>query len=828
MLFVGVYGAGSAFHRLFGPRCTLHRAPGSLVCCPTTRIAFTIHMSTAIVKVTPISGCRQEHEPSCYLLEIDQAKILLDVGGTATFSTDHLRALRRITKTLDMVLLSHGDLEHCGGLPQLLSMLETSCPVLATVPVHHLGLVTLYDAYQSHYQATGRPPPVTLDEVDAAFERITILRYSQSFTSPLSGIQVTPVASGHTLGGAIWRIRRHSEEIFYAVDFNHKKEAHLDGAALEGVQRPSLLIADTKGALDVHPARKQRDGELADSMMNALKGGGSILLPVDSAGRVLEVLQVIETYWITHKVAYPVFFLSHQSQRVVDLAKGMLEWMSTTLTKVFEQDRTNPFDLRAIRIVHSMEDVASVKGPKVVLSGLASLESGFALTMLPEMLAHPASAIIFTTKSAAESISATVLSAVKGTSMTVEYSEEVPLEGTELQEYREEERMATERRAAEEAFAQLQREREDESEDEDQSDGEDVTREGGGSKKRLEEEQINSAAALQNVYWTDYRNDWYVNVDALPLMIDSPFYPLIPPDQAITPNGIPLRYQVFPHREVRYVADGYGELVDPNEFKSNTTTSTPFLDSQVPAAVPNLIQAIAPLVEPERKQPTIPMKWITRNHTVPVKCTRKFIDYSGISDGRSLKTIYTRIQPKRLLLVGGSTEATEYLYNHFQQTIPARSMEVFAPHLLETVTVSTAVNVKQAILSESLISRLQLQLQGEYELGWVRGVVRIPEEGEVIDELSAKRRMIVLTAAPSAPSPILLGDPRLSELRRVIQGQLGVAAAFDQGDLVCGQGERRVIIRKDPTTAALTLEGPLCAEYYSVRRLLYSFTAFLQ
>ena len=58
-----------------------------------------------------------------------------------------------------------------------------------------------------------------------------------------AGLAVTPVAAGHMIGGAMWRIVKEGEEdIVYAVDVNHKKERHLNGADVEKISRPSLLI----------------------------------------------------------------------------------------------------------------------------------------------------------------------------------------------------------------------------------------------------------------------------------------------------------------------------------------------------------------------------------------------------------------------------------------------------------------------------------------------------------------------------------------------------------------------------------------------------------
>lgn len=42
------------------------------------------------------------------------------------------------------------------------------------------------------------------------------------------GLTITPYATGHMVGGAMWRIVKEGEEdIIYAVDYNHKKERYI-------------------------------------------------------------------------------------------------------------------------------------------------------------------------------------------------------------------------------------------------------------------------------------------------------------------------------------------------------------------------------------------------------------------------------------------------------------------------------------------------------------------------------------------------------------------------------------------------------------------------
>lgn len=77
------------------------------------------------------------------------------------------------------------------------------------------------------------------------------------------GLSIVPMPAGHMIGGTMWKIMKAGEEdIIYAVDFNHKKERHLNGCDLDKLQRPSLLITDAFNATYQQARRRARDEKL--------------------------------------------------------------------------------------------------------------------------------------------------------------------------------------------------------------------------------------------------------------------------------------------------------------------------------------------------------------------------------------------------------------------------------------------------------------------------------------------------------------------------------------------------------------------------------------
>ena len=115
------------------------------------------------------------------------------------------------------------------------------------------------------------------------FEMMTQLKYNQTINlkGKGEGISITPMPAGHMIGGAIWKIvvKDGEEDIVYAVDYNHKRERHLNGAEMEKILRPSLLITDAfnsqlkqiRRCLELHFEEITSTNKLYQKTFNATK-----------------------------------------------------------------------------------------------------------------------------------------------------------------------------------------------------------------------------------------------------------------------------------------------------------------------------------------------------------------------------------------------------------------------------------------------------------------------------------------------------------------------------------------------------------------------------
>ncbi|GMH08982.1 hypothetical protein Nepgr_010822 [Nepenthes gracilis] len=349
------------------------------------------------VQVTPLCGVYSEN-PLSYLVAIDGFNFLVDCGWNDHFDPTLLQPLSRVASTVDAVLLSHSDTMHLGALPYAMKQLGLSAAVYATEPVYRLGLLTMYDHYLSRKQVS-EFDLFTLDDIDTAFQRMTRLTYSQNYhlSGKGEGIVIAPHVAGHLLGGTVWKISKDGEDVIYAVDFNHRKERHLNGTVLESFVRPAVLITDAYNALNNQPPRRQRDQEFLDVVTRTLSADGKVLLPVDTAGRVLELILMLEQHWSQHHLAYPIFFLTYVASSTIEYVKSFLEWMSDSIAKSFEHTRDNAFLLKHVTLLINKDELEKIPGgPKVVLTSMASLEAGFSHDIFVEWASDAKNLVLFT------------------------------------------------------------------------------------------------------------------------------------------------------------------------------------------------------------------------------------------------------------------------------------------------------------------------------------------------------------------------------------------------------------------------------------------------
>ena len=70
-------------------------------------------------------------------------------------------------------------------------------------------------------------------------------------------------------------------------------------------------------------------------MIDALRRkGGHVVVPVDTATRVLELLLILEQHWSQRQLTYPIVLLCKTGLSVLSKARAQLEFLSESVQQV--------------------------------------------------------------------------------------------------------------------------------------------------------------------------------------------------------------------------------------------------------------------------------------------------------------------------------------------------------------------------------------------------------------------------------------------------------------------------------------------------------------
>lgn len=783
---------------------------------------------TSIIKLTAVSGV-QEESALCYLLQVDEFRFLLDCGWDENFSMDIIDAMKRYVHQVDAVLLSHPDPIHLGALPYAVGKLGLNCTIYATIPVYKMGQMFMYDLYQSRNNSEDFTL-FTLDDVDSAFDKIQQLKYSQivNLKGKGHGLSIMPLPAGHMIGGTIWKIVKDGEEeIVYAVDFNHKREIHLNGCTLESISRPSLLITDSFNATYVQPRRKQRDEQLLTNVMETLRGDGNVLLSVDTAGRVLELAQLLDQIWRTKDAGlgvYPLALLNNVSYNVVEFSKSQVEWMSDKLMRCFEDKRNNPFQFRHLTLCHSLSDLARVPSPKVVLCSQPDLESGFSRELFIQWCQNPRNSIILTYRTTPGTLARYLIDHPEEKMLDLEVKKRVKLEGRELDDYLEKEKIKKE------AERKLEQEKEVDMDSSDESDLDDDLEQPAVVKSKHHDLMMKSEGSRKGSFFKQAKKS----------------------------------YPMFPTHEERIKWDEYGEIIRLEDFLVPELQANEEEKIKLESGLTN--GAKEPM---DQDLSVVPTKCVSSIESLEIRARVSYIDYEGRSDGDSIKKIINQMKPRQLVIVHGSPEASLDLAESCRAF--SKDLKVYTPKLQETIDATSETHIYQVRLKDSLVSSLHFCKAKDTELAWIDGVLDmrvikvdtgvLPEEGvgedpeetetlpmdttpdldiDLMATTAAAQRTlkmnlfgeeekefseesdVIPTLEPLPPQEItghqsvFINEPRLSDFKQVLLKE-GIQAEFVGGVLVCNN---LVAVRRTEA-GRIGLEGCLCDDYYKIRDLLY-------
>ncbi|OAO12724.1 cleavage and polyadenylation specificity factor subunit 3 [Blastocystis sp. ATCC 50177/Nand II] len=353
-------------------------------------------------------GAGREVGRSCIYLSYKGKVVLFDCGilpnGVGKGSLPLLDAIE--DDYVDLVLISHFHLDHCGALPVLPQRSffhngedgKKRTRIFMTYPTRDIMKSLLTDYLSISSSESEAETIYTAQQLEACVNSIETINYHEERWH--NGIKITCFQAGHVLGAAMFCVEIDSVRVLYTGDFSREEDRHLPAAEIPPFH-PNVVIAESTYGKTTHDNRKDRENELVTKVVATLKKRGKILLPVFALGRTQELLLLLDEYWEKHpdmKRLGSIIYLNQLAKKSMNLFKRSIDMMNNTIRSRVSDH--NPFDLRNVTIPNSVDEWLATEfsaiPPCVILCSPAMMDNGTSRIVLEKMAGNENNLIILT------------------------------------------------------------------------------------------------------------------------------------------------------------------------------------------------------------------------------------------------------------------------------------------------------------------------------------------------------------------------------------------------------------------------------------------------
>ena len=361
-------------------------------------------------------GAAREVTGSCHLIETSAGRVLLDCGMIQGGKERHERNRAPFPfdpASIDVVLLSHAHIDHCGRLP-LLVRGGFNGPIYTTTPTVALAKILLADSAHIHEEdarwtikrlkkrgedASGITPLYTAEDAAAVFPLFVETGFDR--WNRLDDIgRVRFAMAGHILGASIVELEIEDGDDCRHVTFSG--DLGVDGARL--LSRPApveaaevMIIESTYGDRDRDDAEDPTE-RLYEIVSRTASKGGKVVVPSFAVGRTQEILARLNDLVESGRLkGIPVFVDSPMAVSATHVFTQFPEAYSKKARRLYCSG-DKPLDFEGLKLVTSVEDSKAInesRYPSVIISASGMCTAGRIKHHLKNNISDPRSTVLF-------------------------------------------------------------------------------------------------------------------------------------------------------------------------------------------------------------------------------------------------------------------------------------------------------------------------------------------------------------------------------------------------------------------------------------------------
>ncbi len=344
-------------------------------------------------------GATREVTGSCYLLETERTRILIDCGmfqGSAMCDAKNYQALGFDASSLDAVFVTHAHLDHTGRLPKLMKEGYRG-KIYTTPPTAELATLVLEDAYQvmlDDFSRDYRPMPYEEQHIKSVEKAFKTVGYGKRVT--VGDVSVFLHDAGHIFGSAFIEIvSKAGKRAIFSGDLGNKHMPIL--RPTERLPETDALVIESTYGNRIHEDESMRENKLREAIVKTVKTKGVLVIPAFAIERTQQVLYEMNDLIAKHQLPNVDIYLdSPLAIKATEVFKEHPDYYSKEALRVVSSG-DDLFDFPGLHVTPAREDskrINEAPKPKVIIAGAGMMNGGRILHHLVRYLGDPNSTVL--------------------------------------------------------------------------------------------------------------------------------------------------------------------------------------------------------------------------------------------------------------------------------------------------------------------------------------------------------------------------------------------------------------------------------------------------